>query len=38
VEAQEKMMAVLSQRNFADLAKAEKQLLLTINPMPTATP
>jgi Rrf2 family transcriptional regulator, iron-sulfur cluster assembly transcription factor len=38
VEAQEKMMAVLSQKNFADLAKAEKQLLLTINPMPTATP
>jgi Rrf2 family transcriptional regulator, iron-sulfur cluster assembly transcription factor len=37
-EAQEKMMAVLGQKNFADLAKAEKQLLLAINPMPTANP
>ena len=30
-EAQEKMMGVLGRTNFADLAKAEKQLLLTIS-------
>jgi Rrf2 family transcriptional regulator, iron-sulfur cluster assembly transcription factor len=30
-EAQEKMMDVLGRTNFADLAKAEKQLLLTIS-------
>jgi len=29
-------MAVLSQKNFAELAKAEKQLLLSINPITTA--
>jgi Rrf2 family iron-sulfur cluster assembly transcriptional regulator len=29
-EAQEKMMAVLNQKNFAELAKAEKVLLLAI--------
>jgi DNA-binding IscR family transcriptional regulator len=37
VEAQEKMMSVLGQKNFADLAKAEKQLLLAIKPVTTAT-
>jgi DNA-binding IscR family transcriptional regulator len=35
VEAQEKMMSVLSQKNFADLARAEKQMLLAISPMAT---
>jgi Rrf2 family protein len=29
-EAQEKMMSVLSQKNFAELAREEKQLLLSI--------
>jgi hypothetical protein len=31
-EAQEKMMEVLSRRSFAELARAEKELLLTIAP------
>jgi len=30
-EAQGKMMGVLSQKNFAELARAEKQMLLSIN-------
>jgi Rrf2 family protein len=36
-EAQDKMMMVLSRKNFADLAREEKQLLLTIAPM-SSTP
>jgi hypothetical protein len=33
-EAQEKMMEVLNRKNFAELARAEKELLLSIAPSP----